>query len=172
MNEDDLIKNIYSNDEIVKRDKSKHKTELGEDQSSPVTKQYSNYNIKKEINQEKIIKNALKEDNENDNVEQKLYKNSTSNNAKNINKKEIDIDVVYKKLEHVMIQANALKKDNSLVRKKVILLENKNLHHARRIQQQGNDLDKLKNYVKILESKIKELDERTKKPGGRPRKIK
>lgn len=164
---DDNIIELYSNESIKQQylDKLKDNVDL-EESLTTNERQYSNNSLKKTIDQESIIRKALKESEDSESVN---FKKTT-----NINKKEITTTELHKLFQGLMIKTNAVVRDSGILRKKLTHLEHSNLNLKRNLQSKERELDNLNRRVKILESKYAGLEAEVKKhknKGGRPRKL-
>lgn len=163
---DDKIIELYSNESIKQQYLEKLKDNVDLEESLTTTEQqYSNNSLKKTLDQESIIRKALKESEDSESVNIKTT---------NINKKEITTTELHKLFQGLMIKTNATVRDSGILRKKLAHLEHSNLNLKRNLQSKERELDNLNKRVKILESKYAGLEEEVKKhknKGGRPRKI-
>lgn len=163
---DDKIIELYSNESIKQQYLEKLKDNVDLEESLTTTEQqYSNNSLKKTLDQESIIRKALKESEDSESVNIKTT---------NINKKEITTTELHKLFQGLMIKINATVRDSGILRKKLAHLEHSNLNLKRNLQSKERELDNLNKRVKILESKYAGLEEEVKKhknKGGRPRKI-
>lgn len=166
MSDDKLIE-LYSNESIKQQYLEKLKDNVDLEESLTTTEQqYSNNSLKKTIDQESIIRKALKESEDSESID---IKKTT-----NINKKEITTTELHKLFQGLMIKTNAAVRDSGILRKKLAHLEHGNLNLKRNLQSKERELDNLNKRVKILESKYAGLEEEVKKhknKGGRPRKL-